>query len=173
MNVQLLIMRCFLCYPAQMHWTIITLHLYYYQRNIEWISKICIWVENWIRCFSCVPSVNVQNCPYCLPFVPDPISAAGGDSFVIYFTLSYLHAIILVELPVLNLLLHGGSSNLSAKACLILEGHWCHGLLPALSAFCQFWMLVLCEPPVLVVTVKLYFSDQLWVCLKNVSGSLQ
>lgn len=134
-----------------------------------------MWVENWICCFSCVPTVNVPNCPDCLPFVPDPISATGGDSFVIYFTLSYLHDIILAELPVPSPPSSGSGSDLSAKACLILEGQWCPGpgSLPAAPALYQFWVLVLCDPPALVLAAKLYFPGGLWVCLKNVSGCLQ
>lgn len=82
-----------------------------------------MWAENWIRCFSCVPTVNVQNCPGCFLFVPNPISAPFGDSFGIYSTLSYLCAIIVAGLPV-----SVGCSDLSTKASLILEAQWSPGL---------------------------------------------
>lgn len=169
-------MTCFLCCPAQTHWTNITL----LSREILWgFQEVYMWVENWIRCFRCVPTVNVPNCPGCLLFVPNPISAPGGDSFVIYFTLSYLCAIIVAGLPV-----SVGCSDLSTKASLFLEAQRCPGpsSLPACAAPASyhFWVLVLWDPPALVPAAKLYFpsgrefasrmfqdaySENLWVYL--------
>lgn len=100
-----------------------------------------------------------------MPFISDPISATGGESFVIYLTLSYSYAIILAELPVLNSLSSGGCSDLGAEACLIREGQQCPGpsSLPAgaAPALYQFCVLVLHDPPALVLAEKLYFPSGL------------
>lgn len=166
-------MPCFLCCPAQIHWTNVTLLS---KETLKEFQEVYMWVENWIRCFSCVPTLSVPNCPGWFLFVPDPISATGGHGFVIYFTLSYLHAVIPAELPVLNPLSSGDCFDLSTKASLLLEAQRCPGpsSLPARAgpASCHFWVLVLYDPPALVLPAKLYFPGELWVFLKNVSGCL-